>query len=96
MSRIRKIKNFTKVWFRTSAQGRNWKHLTPSQKRATLFTSATTGVALGAGSGALISPKGKRKKGAGYGAAWGSVAGLYGGVGTGIYFRTRKKKRRKR
>ena len=92
----RKLKAFGKAWAGSMRQGRHWRHLNKSQRRATLLTTSVTGSLLGAGAGSAIAPKGKRKRGAVVGGAWGSVTGIYGGVGTGIYYRTRKKKRRKR
>jgi len=86
-----KLKEFSKKYARTlSARPR-----TKGQMKAKAFVSGTAGAVVGAGVGAGIAGKGRRKRGATYGAIGGVSLGGLGAVGGGIIARKRKKKRKK-
>ena len=79
-------------------KGPKWKRtgLRPGAKTAVKVGAiAGVGAGLGAGTAGAIAPKGHRKKAAGYGGLWGSVFGVPGGIGVGLYHRGKKRGRKK-
>ena len=57
---------------------------------------AAGGAVLGAGTAAAIAPKGRRKKAAKRGAAWGTIGGIPAGIIVGAHARGKGKKKTKK
>ena len=72
--------------------GPKWKR-TGLGKKGVATLKIGLGIAGGAGAGALVAPKGKRKRAAAQGAVVGPFAGAIGGAGVGVYHRIKKKRK---
>ena len=75
--------------------GPKWKR-TGLGKKGIATAKIALGVGGGAAAGALVAPKGKRKRAAAQGAVLGPFAGAIGGAGVGAYHRIKGRKKKKR